>query len=256
MIRKEIDYFLHALMFYTRTLLRSVEYKAESLNKSFRYFPLIGLLIGALGGSITFLLSYILPNELALLFGLAFFPFFTGAFHEDGLSDFFDGFGAGRTKERILSIMKDSSIGAYGIIALIFLHLFKFVSLYPYTPLLWLYLFMASHASSRLLSTFYIRSSRYVRKEEEHGKAEHTRNGITPTTLVVASIFGLTPLFLISWKVALLVLLLDTAFALTLKSYTERKIGGYTGDVLGAVQQIGELIVYLSFALATTLVWV
>ncbi|MDO4789863.1 MAG: adenosylcobinamide-GDP ribazoletransferase [Porphyromonas sp.] len=256
MIRREIDYFLHALMFYTRTPVTGVEYKAESLNKSFRYFPLIGLLIGALGGSITFLLSYVLPQELALVLGLAFFPLFTGAFHEDGLSDFFDGFGAGRTKERILSIMKDSSIGAYGIIALIFLHLFKFVALYPYSPIIWLYLFMASHASSRLLSTFYIRSSKYVRKEEEHGKAEHTRNTLTPITLLIASIFGLIPLFLISWKFALLVIALDVAFALLLRSYTERKIGGFTGDVLGAVQQIGELMVYLSFAIATSFVWV
>jgi len=190
--------------------------------------------VGAIGGGIFLLFRWIFPVPVALVISVAVMVIVTGALHEDGLSDFFDGFGGGRDKERILAIMKESTIGAYGVIALILLFVSKLTLLLSINP---------SHASSRMMPIFLINSSHYARTGES--KAMHTRRRTDKVTFVIALIFGLLPLVFISWKIILVVIPVYAMIVMVLKKYTERKIGGFTGDVLGALQQFSELAFYL-----------
>ncbi|MCH2231386.1 MAG: adenosylcobinamide-GDP ribazoletransferase [Crocinitomicaceae bacterium] len=125
-MKKEFQIVLTAFMFYTRiNVSKWVNYKEEYANQSSIYLPLIGWFVGAAvaGG---YLLSSQILNELAaVIIGLLIGVLITGAFHEDGLADTCDGFGGGWKMEDILRIMKDSTIGAYGAIGLIFLFALK-----------------------------------------------------------------------------------------------------------------------------------
>ncbi len=130
MIRKEITIFLTAIMFYTRIPIpANTEFSTDYLNKATRYFPFIGLLVGGIGAVIFLLGHFILPLHVAIILSMVSTILVTGAFHEDGFSDFSDGFGGGYTKERILEIMKDSRIGTYGAVALLLMLLTKFLSI-------------------------------------------------------------------------------------------------------------------------------
>src|SRR5258708_5864215 len=126
MIKKEFHIFLTAVMFYTRIPCpKWVDHSSEFLNKATRYFPLIGWIVGAFCFGTYYGLQYIYPIEIAIIISMAAGILITGAFHEDGFADVCDGFGGGWTKQKILDIMKDSHIGAYGVIGLILLFLLK-----------------------------------------------------------------------------------------------------------------------------------
>lgn len=242
-MKQQINLFFHALFFYSRIPAGKINYSEENLTKAFRYFPLVGIIVGAIGGGIFLLSRWIFPVSVALVISVAVMVLVTGALHEDGLSDFFDGFGGGRDKERILAIMKESTIGAYGVIALILLFVSKLTLLLSINPSHIITVLIASHASSRMMPIFLINSSHYARTGES--KAMHTRRRTDKVTFVIALIFGLLPLVFISWKIILVVIPVYAMIVMVLKKYTERKIGGFTGDVLGALQQFSELAFYL-----------
>jgi len=111
-----------ALVFFTRLPLWRFEYfkvLPEYFKNVINYWSVVGWLTGGVMCGILFLMSHIFPYSVAIILALLSRIFVTGALHEDGLADFFDGFGGGSTKERILAIMKDSHIGTYGVLALI-----------------------------------------------------------------------------------------------------------------------------------------
>jgi len=129
-IKYEIQVFFTALMFYTRIPCPAwVNHDEEFLNKATRYFPLIGWIVGGLAALTFYGSSFIFSKEVSILFSFAISVLITGAFHEDGFADVCDGFGGGWTKEKILDIMKDSRVGAYGAIGIVLLFLLKFALL-------------------------------------------------------------------------------------------------------------------------------
>ncbi|RNC65485.1 adenosylcobinamide-GDP ribazoletransferase [Proteiniphilum sp. X52] len=242
-MKQQLNLFFHALLFYSRIPAGKIDYSEENLTKAFRYFPLVGIIVGALGGGVFLLFQWILPIPVALVIAMTAIVFLTGAIHEDGLSDFFDGFGGGRDKERILSIMKESAIGAYGVISLILLFLLKFMLLLSIGPSHIMVVLIAAHASSRMMPVFMVNSSRYARTGDS--KAMHTRRKTDMTTFLIALTFGLVPLSFMPWQIIVIVIPLYAVIMIVLKKYTEKKIGGFTGDVLGALQQFSELAFYL-----------
>ena len=133
MIKEEIKIFFTSLMFYTRLPCPSyIDHSENYLNKATRYFPLIGIIVGTISFLLFWIFNQIFNVEINIIIAIATGILITGAFHEDGFADTFDGFGGGWTKEKILEIMKDSRIGAYGaisLIVLILLKLFTFSSL-------------------------------------------------------------------------------------------------------------------------------
>jgi adenosylcobinamide-GDP ribazoletransferase len=245
MIRSELQYFFGALRFFTRLPVPAwVGHSQDALNHAARYFPLVGILVGAAGALAFALTAMVLPVTLAIVFSIATTLLVTGAFHEDGLSDAVDGFGGGWSKTQILAIMKDSRIGSYGAIAVALMLLAKFCALLE-LPDEWIApAIVAAHAASRLCSTALIFTLDYVR-DDDTSRAKPLAQRMGAGSLAVASVFGLAPLALLPWQAALAGLALAVLTAWLAARYFVRRIGGYTGDCLGAVQQGTELAMYI-----------
>lgn len=238
-------------MFYTRIPIpKSIGYSDEMLNKSTRYFPLIGWLVGGVGAFIVWLASNYLPLSVAVIIALAIMVLLTGAFHEDAFADFCDGFGGGYTKEKILTIMKDSRIGVYAAVGLVFLVLLKYTLLIQ-IPLVKLpIIIFVAHAFSRLLPVLLIFNSKYV-SISNVSKSKPVADKNSKKTLLIAVLFGILPVVLINIKYAIVILFFQIILFFYFKYYVHKKIGGYTGDVLGALQQISEVLFYFVFLCST-----
>lgn len=248
-VSSELNLFFHALMFYSRIPVGKINYSEERLAQSLRYFPLVGIIVGSIGAGIFVLANIVFPHSLSVIFALVAMIATTGALHEDGVADFFDGFGGGYTKERILAIMKDSHIGAYGVIALVLLFLFKFSLLISIVSQKLPVVLIAAHASSRLIAIILMKLSTYARTE--NSKSSHSRRPLSVVTLLVAFIFGILPFLFIPWQVTVVVLVVYAILLWSIKTYVERKIGGFTGDILGALQQFGELAFFAVYIAVT-----
>lgn len=242
-MKQQLNLFFLALQFYSRIPTGKADYSEENLTKAFRYFPLVGIIVGALGGGIFWLSQHIFPVPVALVISLSFMVVLTGALHEDGLADFFDGFGGGRDKDRILAIMKESTIGTYGVIALILLFLMKFTLLLSVDSGSFVFVLIAAHASSRMMPIFLINTSRYARSG--NSKAMHAKHKTDRNTFLGALFFAAAPLLFIPWQITAVAITAYAIIWIVLKRYTEKKIEGFTGDVLGALQQFSELSFYL-----------
>ena len=242
-LRRELEYFFGALRFFTRLPAPGwVGHSAEALNHSARYFTLVGLIVGLLGALVFAFTSFFFPKTLAVLLAMATTILVTGAFHEDGWADMVDGFGGGWTRERTLEIMKDSRIGSYGAIALVLLLLAKFMALVELDMLQVAPALIAGHAFSRLCATSVMHFLDYARDE---GKAKPLATRISLGELTVAGFFGLVALLLLPPLSALLGVLFAAAATAFLTRQFRRRLGGYTGDCLGATQQLAEVAFYL-----------
>ena len=242
MPRRELEYFFGALRFFTRLPVPGwVGHSAEALNHSARYFPLVGLIVGLIGALVFALTSFFWPKTLAVLLAMAATVLVTGAFHEDGWADMVDGFGGGTSRERTLEIMKDSRIGSYGAIALVLMLLAKFMALVELDTLLVAPALIAGHAFSRLCATALLHFLDYAREE---GKAKPLATRISRGELALAGAFGLVALPMLPPQAAVFATLLATAATAWLARKFRLRLGGYTGDCLGATQQLAELAFY------------
>ena len=240
---RELEYFFGAVRFFTRLPVPGwVGHSAEALNHSARYFTLVGLIVGLIGALVFALTSFFFPKTLAVLLAMAATILITGAFHEDGWADMVDGFGGGWTRERTLEIMKDSRIGSYGAIALVLLLLAKFMALVELDMLLIAPALIAGHALSRLCATSVMHFLDYARDE---GKAKPLATRISLGELAVAGFFGLIALVLLPPLSVITGVLLAAAATAWLTRKFHRRLGGYTGDCLGATQQLAEVAFYL-----------
>jgi adenosylcobinamide-GDP ribazoletransferase len=241
-IRTELEYFLGAIRFFTRLPVPAwVGHSSEALERSSRYFPAVGLIVGGMAALVFFLSLFFWPKTLAVLASMAITLYLTGAFHEDGWSDMVDGFGGGWEKTQILAIMKDSRIGSFGAVALVILLLAKFCALVEIDLLLIPPSLIAGHAFSRLCATILLRALDYVRDE---GKAKPLATGISRASLAFAAVTALLPLLLLPPGQAPVAVAFALLATLWLARLFKRRIGGYTGDCLGATQQLSEVAFY------------
>ncbi|MDW3192950.1 MAG: adenosylcobinamide-GDP ribazoletransferase [Cytophagales bacterium] len=251
-MREEIKIFFTALMFYTRIPSPSwVDHSPEYINKSVRYFPMIGWIIGALSGIGLLAGNWMVSPLFASMIFIAISVWFTGAFHEDGFADVCDGFGGGWTKEQILTIMKDSRVGTYAVVGLLILLGLKvslLIQIIPkYDPLLLLLIVINGHTLSRMIAGTVIFTHEYVR-EDEQSKAKPVAKSFSITNVIVSLLVGLIPTAVIAfmtndwwWCLVPLPLYL---FKMYLSRFFQKRIGGYTGDCLGATQQMVEVVYY------------
>ena len=252
-MRYQFELFFTALGFFTRIPVPGwVPYSPERLNHSARYFPWVGILVGAAGAAVFWFARQWLPASLSVILSMAATIRLTGAFHEDGWADTCDGLGGGWDKAQALAIMKDSRIGSYGAIGLVLMLLAKAAALVEIAahgiPMA-IVAMIAAHALSRLASTSLIHTLRYVR-EDETSKSKPLAKQLTPLELWIAGVGGLLPLLLLGPAEALgavVAVIIATAWAARL---FVRRIGGYTGDCLGAAQQLAELATYLGILIA------
>jgi adenosylcobinamide-GDP ribazoletransferase len=246
-MKKEIKIFFTALMFFTRIPCpKWVDHSPEYLTKSSRYFPLVGIIIGGIGALIYYLSSLVFPHALAILISMIATIFATGAFHEDGLADVFDGFGGGWKKEDILRIMKDSRVGAFGVIGLCSALALKFCCLYFIDPKLIPLVLIIGHSLSRFTASTLLYTLDYVRDDAD-SKAKPAAQSMSTVSLLVGAVFGIAPIFLFlnPYIFSLLIPVFITRWYLA--RFFVKWIGGQTGDCAGATQQICEVIFYLSF---------
>ena len=254
MLHREITLFFTALMFYTRIPCpKWVGHDSGHLNHATRYFPLMGWIVGGGMAGAVYLGLWVFPLSVSLLLGLAVSVLLTGAFHEDGFADVCDGFGGGWTKEQILLIMKDSRLGTYGTMGLLLLMGTKFWVLYELGQqgvVLLLSTIVTSHAASRGMAATFIRTHEYVR-EDTDSKAKPVAQQLSWSNLLVALGFALLPLALFPHWLLVASVLPALLMRWYLGRYFTRWIGGYTGDCLGATQQLCEL----SMMLAVLALW-
>jgi adenosylcobinamide-GDP ribazoletransferase len=249
-MKKEIQIFLTAVMFYTRIPCpRWVDHSQGMLEKATRYFPLVGWIVGCAAAVSLYVFSQILPLPVSIVLSMVISILVTGAFHEDGFADVCDGFGGGWTKEKILVIMKDSRMGAYGAVGIFLLLLLKFFCLQELAQInikTCCYLLFAAHALSRFTAIVLRKNLDYVR-ENDDSKAKPIAKQTSGKDYFIAGLFGLAPLFLFQTVWVLVVFIPLFILVMYLRWYFKKWIGGYTGDCLGATQQIAELFIYLSF---------
>jgi adenosylcobinamide-GDP ribazoletransferase len=243
-LRREVRQLLAAVQYFTRVPVPTgVDHAVESLNGAVRYVPMVGILVGAAGAGIYVLAARLLPPRVALLLSMVATMLLTGAFHEDGLADSADGFGGGSTPERALEIMKDARIGAFGALALALALLLKLESLVALPAGRIAGALVAGNALSRLATIGIMVTLPYVR---EHGisRARPLVTDLSAASLAVAVVTGLAPLLLVGTP-AIAGVACACLTTLGWRRYIRRRIGGYSGDCLGAAQQLTELSFYL-----------
>ena len=250
MIHKEIQYLLAAVQFFTRIPVpTSTAHDAQSLNHALKYFPLVGWLVGAACALAFQLANAWWPLTVAVVISTVVGVLLTGALHEDGFADSCDGFGGGSDKPRILEIMQDPRIGNFAAIGLVLILLLKITVLLGLAEQGEKQLIIAllfAHAASRLLVLPLPCWLDYARADGDSKSRGMVGERFSNGMLGYAALFVLLPLLLLQLAPLWYALLSGALVTLVAGLYFKRRLGGYSGDCLGATQQVTELVIYLS----------
>ena len=211
------------------------EVKDEDMHKGFLYYPVVGLILGLLCMGVYLLVSLLLPETFGILFAMLAYLCLTGAFHLDGLSDTADGIYSARTRERMLEIMKDSRIGTNGGIAMCFDLALKFAGIY-YSDIRWLMILLMP-VVGKMVQGAIVYKAIYPRE---------TGIGIYVGTVDLGTVVGTVILGLIAMVAAfswwgLIIFAVLYLLAYLFRVYITGKIGGITGDVMGAGSELAEV---------------
>jgi adenosylcobinamide-GDP ribazoletransferase len=248
-VKIQLNLFYLALSFFTRLPVpKTMHYSESLLNKANRYFSLVGLVTGLLLSLSYLSFSSFLPSNISILLTMGISLFLTGAFHEDGLADMADGIGGAFTIEKRLIIMKDSRIGTYGAVTLVITLLLKFTLLVELAKIDSDYLLLSivlAEMLSRAIAGSLISSMPYV-SDIEQSKSKPLAQAQSFSELMILLLIGISPLFFYSSEVIFSLLCVLLIFRWLFKQWLMSKIGGFTGDCLGAGQQISELLIYLT----------
>ena len=250
-MRHELRLFFIALQFLTRVPVpRWVGWRDEWLHDSARHFAAVGLVVGGLCAAVYHAALWLWPPAVAVGLCMAAGLLLTGAFHEDGLADVCDGLGGAVSRERALAIMKDSRIGAYGAIGIVMMLGLKAAALAS-LPADWVgAALLLAHAASRAAAVSLIRWLPYA-GDLEHAKARPLAQRLSAAGgWVSCGWVLLVAAALVAWRpgaalAVLVALLLVVACAVSCARWFRGRLGGYTGDCLGATQQLAEVSVYL-----------
>ena len=248
--REQLRAFFTALMFLTRVPCpRWVGHTPDLLARSTTWFPAVGLLVGLCGALVYRGAALGWPPLVAATLAVGATVWLTGAFHEDALADACDGFGGGWEPDQVLAIMKDSRIGSYGAVGLGLALVARAAALAGLEPALAARALVAGHVLGRWSSLPLIWRYRYVR--ESGAKSRPFAASVTPLRLAAGSALALAIVAAtLATRPTAAALVLAAALAVTALAgrYFRRRIGGITGDCLGAANQLVELAAYLVLA--------
>ena len=238
-----------SLIFFTRLpFWRLHQPPKECYQRVVEHWPLVGWLTGGVMAATLYFSSMVVPYPVAVILAIAARLLLTGALHEDGLADFFDGFGGGgNDRQRILDIMKDSHIGTYGVLGLIIYMLLLGTALYSMPVAVAALMILAADPFSKMVTSQLVSMLPYARREEE-AKNKTVYRKPTLAAGLLMSLQGLLPMALMIWLTGIswyLVVCLPVVVMYFLYLLILRKIRGYTGDCCGAVCLLVELTVYL-----------
>ena len=251
---RESDAFCHALRFMTVLPVRGGDaLEADWLAHASKYFSAVGIIVGLASAIVFAIASHYWAGLVPALLAVAASAALTGALHEDGLADTADGFGGGRSREARLAIMKDSRLGTYGALALGFSVALRIAALALMTPSYAWVALIAAHAGARAAATWAMNRLPYAGDPAAtritYSDAVLDRSGAMTALLITLA--ALLPA-LFKAPSALFAGLIFAALAmLAVVALARRLIGGYTGDVLGAVEQAAEVGFLLGLAAGT-----
>lgn len=239
---KMIDGLILSVQFLTRLpIKRSIDFNDENLSKSIFFFPIVGIIVGGIGGLFYHIFGC-LNEDIGNFFALVSMIVVTGGLHLDGLSDTCDGFLSYRDKDKVLEIMKDSRIGAFGVISIVLDILLKYIlisSLEGNIPLI----LGLSCGNSRLVVA-YLMSTKKVAKKEGIGHMFYKSN---PKKYALFGGIGYLLMVLLINPFYLIPLLFSFLIGRIMTKISYKKIAGFTGDVYGATIEIGEIISLIIF---------
>ena len=236
-------------MFFTRLPLWRMHQPPQPCYTSVvEFWPLTGWLTGGVMAAIIYFGSMVLPVTVSVVLAIAARLLLTGALHEDGLADFFDGMGGeGNDRDRILSIMKDSHIGTYGVIGLIFYELLLAAALISMTPEMAALTILAADPYAKMVTSQLIMMMPYARNEED-AKNKTVYRKMDWKAGISLAIQGLLPMAAYLWYTGIrwdLIIFIPALVMYFLYLLIWRKIHGYTGYCCGAVCLLVELSIYL-----------
>lgn len=244
-----------ALQFFTRVPIpRWVGFEPAWLQQCARHFPLVGILVGAFSAAVLWAALWLWPPAVAVGLAMAASVWLTGGFHEDGWADTCDGLGGAVSREKALLIMKDSRIGSYGALGLILMLGLKaacLLALVEQDYLLAMAGLVWAHGASRAAPVWLMHALPYA-GDAEHAKAKPLATQASTPALAAALTWVLLLGLLLAWVDAAWVPGLCVAAVacgaatLWMQSWLDRRLGGYTGDNLGATQQLVELVALLA----------
>lgn len=236
-----------ALLFFTRLpfwRIKAFNVPAEYFRQVINYWAVVGWLTAAVMAGTLWCAAQVLPYSVAIIVAVLSRLLITGALHEDGLADFFDGFGGGTTRERVLTIMKDSHIGTYGVISLIFYFLLFYLLLSNLSLHAACLLILAADPLCKFISSLITLFLPYARNEET-SKSKTVYRKMSVQTALISIVFGLLPFILLLkfylWPAIIFPIFVFLGLVLLMK----KKIQGYTGDCCGATFLICELSFYM-----------
>ena len=241
-----------ALAFLTRIPAGRVDCTAQDIGRSARWFPLVGALLGAIYAAAAALLAPVLPSLVTAVLIVTLDTLLTGAMHFDGLADTADGFGGGRTRDDVLRIMRDHAIGSYGACALLLAIALKVAAIGALigapAAISALLLAPVQGRWSAVFSSALTAYARPVTDDKTKSAGSPTRfigysELIVATAILLPVAFSLQP-----WRGAAAVLWSVVVTGVWAR-WCGRKIGGVTGDTLGAGVELNECIVLLLFTI-------
>jgi adenosylcobinamide-GDP ribazoletransferase len=240
----EAGHFWNALRFLTVIPAPGAErIEDDWLMRAAKYFPLVGVIVGSFSAIALLLAGGIWSGLLPSLLAIATSIVLTGALHEDGLADTADGFGGGRSRQTRLTIMKDSRIGTYGTLALGLTVALRVAALATLPPWIGAAALIAAHAGGRLAAAAAMTALPYA-GDPAATKLSYTEAPLRAAEVALAVIFvfaALLPLAQTGIFAALIGLLFGAALVGWLVDLAGKLLGGYTGDVLGATEQLFEV---------------
>jgi len=234
-----------AFVFFTRLplwRLKAFNLPLEYFKPVINYWSIVGWLTAGVMAFTLWASAHFFPFSIAVLLAILSRVLLTGALHEDGLADFFDGFGGGTTRSRTLEIMKDSHIGTYGVISLVFYFALLFYALQ--TNYFACLVILAGDPFCKWLASQLPLFLPYARNEEESkSKVVYTKPSIYAFSLSL--LFGVLPLFFLPEMKYLIALVFPVIVFFIFVYFLKKRIGGYTGDCCGALFLLCELAFYL-----------
>jgi len=221
---------------------RRIEVTAESLGRSMAVFPFVGLALGSILIALDYGLAHIFPPAIVNALLLTSYIAMYGGFHLDGLADMIDGLAGGKDREHILKIMKDSNIGAIGVVALVLVLLLKYTAINSLPDGARWEGLLIMPVIGRWTQVWMTYGSKYARKS---GLGRPFVEYVNDRELAIASLITIVVSWLTLGVKGLLAVITIALVGLILKRFFDKKIGGITGDILGAGSELSELIVLL-----------
>ena len=238
-----------AIGFLTRIpVSKRLEVDGKGLARSMAYFPLVGFLLGLILAAVNSALAFILPEHLINVIVILVLTLLTGGMHLDGFADTVDGFCAKTVKkEEILNIMRDSRIGAMGVIGLIMLLLLKYEALNSIPAQFKNSALILMCSISRWGQVMVSRFCGYARKEDGLGKS--FVGNVGKLEFYFATILTASISLLLYFPKAVILLVFASIAAWMMMRYVNKRIGGMTGDTIGAISELLEIGVLLCMCL-------